>query len=48
MRIDRFHNSWVGSQSSVQEWLEQFMHYYNRHRPHQALDGRTPIQEIQN
>jgi putative transposase len=39
MRIDRFHNSWVGSRSSVREWLEQFVHYYNRHRPHQALDG---------
>ncbi|MDL0130808.1 IS6 family transposase [Halobacterium salinarum] len=48
MRVDRFHNSWVGSRSSVREWLEQFMHYYNRHRPHQALDGRTPIKEIQN
>jgi len=48
MRIDRFHNSWVGSRASVQEWLEQFMHYYNRHRPHQALDGKTPIQEVQN
>ncbi len=48
MRVDRFHNSWVGSRSSVREWLEQFMHYYNRHRPHQALDGKTPIQEVQN
>ncbi|MDL0131629.1 IS6 family transposase [Halobacterium salinarum] len=48
MRIDRFHNSWVGSRSSVREWLEQFMHYYNRHRPHQALDGKTPIEELQN
>jgi len=48
MRVDRFHNSWVGSRSSVREWLEQFMHYYNRHRPHQGLDGRTPIEEVQN
>jgi len=30
MRIDRFQNSWVGSQGSAREWLEQFMHYYNR------------------
>ena len=29
MRIDWFHNSWVGSRSSVREWLEQFMHCYN-------------------
>ncbi|WP_135823225.1 IS6 family transposase [Halostella litorea] len=48
MRIDRFHDSWVGSRSSVREWLEQFMHYYNRHRPHQALDGKTPIEKLQN
>ncbi|SFS67529.1 IS6 family transposase [Halostagnicola kamekurae] len=48
MRIDRFHNSWVGSRSSVREWLEQFVHYYNRQRPHQALGGKTPIEEVQN
>jgi putative transposase len=48
MRVDRFHTSWVDSRSSVREWLEQFMHYYNRHRPHQALDGRTPIEAVQN
>ncbi|OLZ39215.1 transposase [Natrinema saccharevitans] len=48
MRIDRFHNSWVGSRSSVREWLEQFMHYYNHQRPHQALDGKTPIEKVQN
>ncbi|QCS44716.1 IS6 family transposase [Natrinema versiforme] len=48
MRIDRFHNSWVGSRSSVREWLEQFMHYYNCQRPHQALDGKTPVEEVQN
>ncbi|NKE37881.1 transposase, partial [Natronococcus sp. JC468] len=23
-------------------------HYYNRQRPHQALDGKTPIEEVQN
>jgi putative transposase len=48
MRVDRFHNSWVGSMSSVREWLEQFMHYYNRQRPHQTLDGKTPVEEILN
>jgi putative transposase len=48
MWVDRFHTSWVGSRSSVHEWLEQFMHYYNRHRPHQAPDGRTPIEAAQN
>ncbi|GGN24533.1 hypothetical protein GCM10009021_27900 [Halarchaeum nitratireducens] len=48
MRIDRFHHSWVGSRPSAREWLEQFMHYYNRQRPHQALDGKTPAQEVEN
>jgi len=31
MRVDRFHNSWVVSRASVQDWLEQHMHYYSRH-----------------
>ncbi|WP_254547290.1 IS6 family transposase [Halomarina pelagica] len=48
MRIDRFHTSWVGSRSSVREWLERFMHYYNRQKPHQALDGKTLIEVVQN
>ncbi|WP_135826027.1 integrase core domain-containing protein, partial [Halorussus ruber] len=37
-----------GSQQSAREWLVQFTHYYNAQRPHQALDGRTPIQEVRN
>jgi transposase InsO family protein len=44
MRIDRFHNSWVGGRSSVRRWLVQFVHYYNVQRPHQSLDGRTPTE----
>ena len=44
-RIDRFHTSWVGSRPSVQQWLEQFVHYYNRQRPHQSLENRTPAEE---
>jgi len=39
MRIGRFHNSWVGSRASAREWLEQFIHYYNRQRPYQSPDG---------
>jgi len=46
MRVDRFHNSWVGSRLSVRQWLVAFVHYYNFHRPHQALNGRTPAQEV--
>ena len=48
MRIDRFRNSWVGGRASVREWLEQFVHYYNRQRLHQVLDKRTPAAEILN
>jgi transposase-like protein len=48
MRIDRFHSFWRGSQSSARRWLRRFRHYYNRHRPNQALDGETPAAEVQN
>ncbi|PGF14455.1 IS6 family transposase [Natrinema sp. CBA1119] len=46
MRVDRFHNSWVGSRASVREWLEQFVHYYNTQRPHQSLNGQTPVEVL--
>ncbi|CCQ35842.1 ISH14-type transposase ISNamo13 [Natronomonas moolapensis 8.8.11] len=48
MRVNRFHNSWVGSRSSAREWVEQFTHYYNHQRPHQSLNGRTPADEVLN
>ncbi len=48
MRIDRFHNSWVGNRLSAREWFEQFVHYYNQRRPHQSLDGKTPVEEVLN
>jgi putative transposase len=48
MRVDRFHNSWVGSRQSVRQWLALFAHYYNHLRPHQSLDGRTPVEEVLN
>jgi len=48
MRIDRFHASWVGSQTSAQQWLAVFVAYYNRQRPHQALNHRTPAAEVLN
>ncbi|WP_394295405.1 integrase core domain-containing protein [Natronolimnohabitans innermongolicus] len=28
--------------------MPQFMHYYNRQRPHQSLNGRTPAEEVLN
>jgi putative transposase len=46
MRVDRFHNSWVGSRASVREWLEQFVHYYNTQRPHQSLNGEMPAEVL--
>jgi putative transposase len=48
MRLDRFHNSWVGSRRSVRQWLALFVHYYNRLRPHQSLNNRTPADEVLN
>ncbi|WP_148286736.1 integrase core domain-containing protein, partial [Halarchaeum acidiphilum] len=32
----------------AREWLEQLVHYYNHQRPHQSLDGRTPVEEVLN
>ncbi len=48
MRIDRFHAFWRGSQSSVRRWLQRFRHHYNHDRPNQALDNRTPAEEVLN
>ena len=48
MRIDRFHSFWRGSQSSARRWLRRFRYYYNRDRPNQALDDRTPVEEVRN
>ncbi|ELY92004.1 IS6 family transposase [Natrinema altunense] len=45
-RVDRFHNSWVGSRASVREWLEQYVYYYNTQRPHQLLNGQTPAEVL--
>ena len=48
MRIDRFHSFWRGSQTSARRWLRRFRYYYNRDRPNQALDNRTPVEEVRN
>jgi transposase-like protein len=48
MRIDRFHSFWRGSPASARRWLRRFRYYYNRQRPNQALDGRTPAEEVLN
>jgi putative transposase len=48
MRIDRFHSFWRGSPASARRWLRRFRHHYNHDRPNQALDGRTPAEEVLN
>jgi len=48
MRIDRFHNSWMGSRRSTHHWCAVFAHYYNRIRPHQSLNDRTPAEVVLN
>jgi transposase-like protein len=48
MRIDRFHSFWRGSQASARRWLQRYRHHYNHDRPNQALDGRTPVEEVLN
>jgi transposase InsO family protein len=48
MRIDRFHSFWGGSQASARRWLRRFRYHYNHDRPNQALDGRTPVEEVLN
>jgi transposase-like protein len=48
MRIDRFHSIWIGSSASGVRWLNRFKYHYNRQRPNQALDGRTPVEEMLN
>ncbi len=48
MRIDRFHSFWRGSPASARRWLRRFRHHYNHDRPNQALNGRTPVEEVQN
>lgn len=48
MRIVRFHEAWMGGRASAQRWLAAFTFYYNYQRPNQALDNRTPAEEIIN
>jgi transposase-like protein len=47
MRIDRFHQTLMGGSASAQRWLAAFVYYYNFQRPNQALDNRTPVDEMQ-
>lgn len=46
MRIERFHETWNGSQTSAEGWLTAYTAYYNYHRPHQALENPSPIRAL--
>jgi putative transposase len=48
MRINRFHSFWRSSPASARRWLRRFRYHYNHDRPNQALDGRTPVEEVFN
>ena len=48
MRAERFHTVWNGGFVSAVSWLTAFGYYYNFQRPNQALDDRTPVEEVQN
>nr|WP_306060399.1 integrase core domain-containing protein [Natronococcus sp. AD5] len=47
MRIERFHETWNGSQASAQRWLAAYTAYYNHHRSHQALENQTPLSALE-
>jgi putative transposase len=46
VHIDRFHSFWRGSPASARRWLRRFKHHCHYDRPNQALDGRTPVEEV--
>jgi len=46
MRIERFHETWNGSQTSAERWLTAYAAYYNHHRSHQALDNQPPVETL--
>jgi putative transposase len=47
MRVDRFHNSWVGSRASAREWIEKLV-FTTTSKLHQSLGGKTPTEEVLN
>jgi putative transposase len=46
MRIQRFHETWNGSQANAERWLTVYIAYYNHHRSHQALDNQPPVEAL--
>lgn len=48
MRINRFHETWNGSQPSAERWLTADTTYYNDLRSHQALNNQPPVKQLAN
>lgn len=48
MRIDCFHQTWMGGRASAACRLVAFVHYYNFQRPNQAINNRMPVEEVPN
>ena len=46
MRIDRFHETWNGSQAAPGAGLTAYTASYNHHRSHQALDNQSPVETL--
>ncbi|WP_394295064.1 hypothetical protein [Halococcus thailandensis] len=44
MRIERFHETWNGSQPSAERWLTAYTYYYNHLRSHRSLDNQPPVE----
>jgi putative transposase len=46
MRIERFHETWNGSQTSAERWLTAYTAHYNHQRSHQALANQPPVEAL--
>lgn len=47
MRIERFHETRNGSQTSAERWLTAYTAYYNHHGSHQVLENLPPITALE-
>ena len=45
---DLLHETTFDSKSHLQDELLQYIIYYNEHRPHQGIQGKTPLEMNQN
>jgi len=47
MQIQRFHETWNGSQASAERRLTAYTASYTHHRSHQALDDQPPLEALE-